>query len=137
VGPDANKTLFGVDALSGIVRCGRAIYHRFQARTSSLEPAGWPVDDGSAAEVFGWYGLAEYQFARLWFSGVPLDRSSRTLNADFTDSGLSAFITYWPSAIQPDSWTVPAHVVRRGTEGQRISFPVSTSQSVRTGAHAF
>ena len=47
--------------------------------------------------AFGAYGLAEYQFARRWYSGVRVDRSAQTLDGTLKDKGVSAFLTFWPS----------------------------------------
>jgi hypothetical protein len=98
VGPDNNKKLFGIDATFRYRPLRRAIYRRFQARTELI----WSQQDlgtarGQTASAFGAYGLSEYQFARQWYSGLRVDRAGRTLDPDVKDSGVSAFLTYWPS----------------------------------------
>lgn len=98
VGLENNKTLYGIDATFRYRPLRRAIYRRFQARTELI----WSKQDigtlrGVRESAFGAYGLAEYQFARRWYSGVRVDRSGQTLDGSMKDSGLSAFLTFWPS----------------------------------------
>ena len=91
-----NRRLIGVDATFRYRPLRRAIYKRFQARTELI----WSKQDlvtGEEANAFGWYGLAEYQFARRWYIGGRVDQSDRALDASLRDSGASAFLTFWPS----------------------------------------
>ncbi len=98
VGPDNNKKLYGIDATFRYRPLRRAIYRRFQARTELI----WSKQDigtgrGDTSSAFGAYGLAEYQFARRWYSGLRFDRSGNILDGAAKDSGVSAFLTFWPS----------------------------------------
>jgi hypothetical protein len=75
-----NRRLIGVDATFRYRPLRRAIYKRFQARTELI----WSKQDlftGDSASAFGWYGLAEYQFARRWYIGGRVDQSERALDA--------------------------------------------------------
>jgi hypothetical protein len=95
-GPEATKTLYGLDATFRYRPLRRAIYRRFQARTELM----WSRPAGSLAgapTAFGWYGLAEYQFARRWYSGVRFDQSATLVDPSLKDNGQSVFITFWPS----------------------------------------
>ena len=77
----------------------RAIYKRFQARTELV----WsrPKSSGMIGDrAFGYYGNAEYQFARRWFAGARYDRSAQAFKASLVDTGGSFFLTYWPSEFQ-------------------------------------
>jgi hypothetical protein len=96
VGPDANRRLIGVDATFRYRPLRRAIYSRFNARTELV----WSRQDlpgEPAANAFGMYALAEYQFARRWYLGARLDRSQRALDAALRDTGGSVFLSFWPS----------------------------------------
>jgi hypothetical protein len=91
-----NKTLYGIDATYRYRPLRRAIYKRLNVRTELI----WSrqnLAEGDLATAFGWYGLAEYQFARRWYFGGRYDRSGRTLDGSLIDRGTSFFLTYWPS----------------------------------------
>lgn len=45
----------------------------------------------------GFYTSLDYQFAQRWFTGVRLDRAGRLAGTRFTDDGISATLTFWPS----------------------------------------
>jgi hypothetical protein len=53
--------------------------------------------------LFGVYATGEYKFSRRWIAGLRLDRADRGFALDdesgdrFTDRGLSAVLTFWPS----------------------------------------
>jgi len=96
IGPDANRRLIGVDATFRYRPLRRAIYQRFQARTELI----WSRQDlldAPASQAFGFYGLAEYQFARRWYIGSRFDRSQRAFDAGLRDTGASVFLSFWPS----------------------------------------
>jgi hypothetical protein len=137
VGPESNKTLFGVDVTFRYRPLRRAIYHRFQARTELV----WSRQDGAVTtdpqqKAFGWYGLAEYQFARQWYFGARADRSARALNASLTDSGQSAFITYWPSEFSQIRGQYQRTRYAEGLTGNEFLFQLSFSIGAH-GAHVF
>jgi len=93
---DSSTELFGVDATFHYRPLRRAIYKRFQARTELV----WsrPRSNGITGErSFGYYGNAEYQFARRWYAGARYDRSAQAIDATVIDKGGSFFLTYWPS----------------------------------------
>jgi hypothetical protein len=96
LGADLRKRLFGFDATFRYRPLQRAIYRRFQARTEFVwsQPRGTGSDEDTA---MGFYGSAEYQFARRWFAGVRFDRSAQFFDPSIVDKGGSVFVTYWPS----------------------------------------
>jgi hypothetical protein len=51
----------------------------------------------SAQRAFGFYSAADYRLNRRWTVGGRFDRSARARDANLTDSGFSAVVTYWPS----------------------------------------
>ena len=51
----------------------------------------------TAASAFGWFGAAEYQFARRWFAGARYDWSERAEDPSLRDTGGSLLLTWWPS----------------------------------------
>jgi hypothetical protein len=91
-----NKSLYGIDATYRYRPLRRAIYKRLNLRTELI----WSKQDlpsGDQTTAFGWYGLAEYQFARRWYLGARFDQSGRTLDGSLHDNGGSFFMTFWPS----------------------------------------
>lgn len=91
-----NKSLYGIDATFRYRPLRRAIYKRLNLRTELI----WSRQDlaaGDETTAFGWYGLAEYQFARRWYLGGRFDQSGRTLDGSLHDNGGSFFMTFWPS----------------------------------------
>ncbi len=137
IGPDANKTLFGIDATFRYRPLRRAIYHRFQARAELV----WSRQDaaittGLQQKAFGWYALSEYQFARRWYAGVRVDRSGRALDASLVDSGQSAFITYWPSEFSQIRGQYRRTNYAGGITGNEFLFQCNFSIGAH-GAHVF
>ncbi len=94
-GPGFRTRLLGADATFRYRPLRRAIYKRFIARSELV----WSRRDQQpvAASAFGFYGAAEYQFARRWYAGLRYDRSDRADNPGLTDKGGSLFLTWWPS----------------------------------------
>lgn len=93
---DTRTELFGFDATFRYRPLRRAIYKRFQARTELV----WsrPRSSGTVGErAFGYFGSAEYQFARRWFAGARYDRSAQALDPSLIDKGGSFYLTFWPS----------------------------------------
>ena len=91
----STSRLWGADATFRWRPLRRAIYRRFIARTEFV----WSRREGEAdaANAFGWFGAAEYQFARRWFAGARYDRSERAEDPSLTDEGGSLLLTWWPS----------------------------------------
>lgn len=87
--------LAGFDATLRWKPLRRAIYHSFTARSELF----WSQREQLPAtqHAFGWYGSAEYQLSRRWFTGVRYDWTERARNARQHDSGGSIVLTYWPS----------------------------------------
>jgi hypothetical protein len=80
----------------------RSIYNSVIARIEGLINDRDDLDD----TLYGFYASADYQFSRRWFAGVRLDRADRafafpngdeTTGTRFTDRGVSAVLTFWPS----------------------------------------
>jgi hypothetical protein len=93
-----HKQLFGIDATFRYRPLRRAIYQRLNLRTEliwSRQDLSLTASDHTTA--FGYYGLAEYQFARRWYVGGRYDRSGRALDGSLIDHGASAFMTFWPT----------------------------------------
>lgn len=93
---ETSTELIGFDATFRYRPLRRAIYRRFQARTElvwSRPRSEMAIGDRS----FGYYGNAEYQFARRWYAGARYDRSAQALDPALVDTGGSFFVTYWPS----------------------------------------
>ena len=98
IGPDANKNVYGIDATFRYRPLRRAIYKRFQARTEMMwSRQRFDTTLAPTEKAFGWYGLAEYQFARRWYLGARVDRSGHLLDGSQVDTGQSGFLTFWPS----------------------------------------
>ena len=137
VGPESNLTLYGIDATFRYRPLRRAIYHRFQARTELV----WSRQDAAVTtalpqKAFGWYGLMEYQFGRLWYIGGRADRSGRALDATLTDSGMSAFLTYWPSEFSQIRGQFRRTRYAEGVTGNEVLFQLNFSIGAH-GAHVF
>ena len=92
---DATTRLWGADLTFRWRPLRRAIYRRFLARTELV----WSRREGETetASAFGWFGAAEYQFARRWFAGARYDRSERAEDPSLEDKGGSLLLTWWPS----------------------------------------
>ncbi len=92
--------LYSADATLRWKPLRRAIYHSFLFRNEFF----WSARDqaSSAAffqtqHAFGLYSDAEYRANRRWTIGGRFDRSGHATNANLTDTGFSAILTYWPS----------------------------------------
>jgi hypothetical protein len=88
-------SLYGVDATVRWKPLRRAIYHSFVGRSELI----WSQRQQAPLEqrAFGMYASGEYQFHRRWFVGGRYDWSDRPQQANLTDKGGSAILTYWPS----------------------------------------
>jgi hypothetical protein len=94
------SNLYGVDATLRWKPLRRAIYKNFLFRTELF----WSARDQLSAlnafqtqHAFGTYASAEYRVNRRWTVGGRFDRSGHANNANLTDTGFSAILTYWPS----------------------------------------
>ena len=94
--------LYSADATLRWKPLRRAIYHSFLFRNEFF----WSARDQLSAQTtgffqtqhaFGLYSDAEYRVNRRWTLGGRFDRSGHADNANLTDSGFSAILTYWPS----------------------------------------
>jgi hypothetical protein len=100
VGSAFHTQLYGLDATFRWKPLRRAIYHSFLARTEIV----WSQRDQLSSallpetqKAIGFYTSGEYRLNRRWIVGGRYDRSARARQANLTDSGFSALLTYWPS----------------------------------------
>lgn len=101
VGSAFHTQLYGLDATLRWKPLRRSIYHHFLARAELV----WSHRDQLSAALllpetqraFGFYTSGEYRLNRRWTVGARYDRSDRARQANLTDSGFSALLTYWPS----------------------------------------
>ena len=92
--------LYSVDATLRWKPLRRAIYHSFLFRNEffwSARDQVSPADFFQTQHAFGLYSDAEYRANRRWTIGGRFDRSGHATNANLTDTGFSAILTYWPS----------------------------------------
>jgi len=135
VGTDLNKRLMGVDITFRYRPLRRAIYQRLNLRTELI----WSRQDlpgATKTTAFGFYGLGEYQFAQRWYAGVRIDRSGRALEADVTDTGGSAFLTFWPTEFSLIRAQYRHIKYAEGHRGNEVLFQLSFSIGAH-GAHVF
>jgi len=132
---DSTTELFGFDATFRYRPLRRAIYRRFQARTELV----WsrPRSNGVTGDrSFGYYGSAEYQFARRWFAGGRYDRSARVFDASLVDTGGSFFLTFWPSEFNQVRGQYRRTNYGDGVTGNEFLFQLNFSIGAH-GAHVF
>jgi hypothetical protein len=132
---DSTTELFGVDATFRYRPLRRAIYKRFQARTELV----WsrPRLNGLVGErAFGYYGSAEYQFARRWYTGARYDRSAQPLDPSLVDTGGSFFMTYWPSEFSQVRGQYRRTNYGDGVKANEFLFQLNFSIGAH-GAHVF
>lgn len=137
IGPESNRTLYAADVTFRYRPLRRAIYRRFNLRSEMV----WSRSDGArpsdaVATAFGIYGLAELQYARRWYVGARVDRSGRADAGTRVDTGVSAFLTYWPS-----EFSQLRGQFRRTSYAERVTgneFLVQLNFSIGAhGAHVF
>jgi hypothetical protein len=100
LGSNFFTNLYGADATLRWKPLRRAIYKNFLLRTElfwSARDQLSPVNIFQTQHAFGTYTSAEYRVNRRWTVGGRFDRSARATNANLTDTGFSAILTYWPS----------------------------------------
>jgi hypothetical protein len=135
IGADLRKRLFGFDATLRYRPLRRAIYRRFQARTEFVwsQALGTPRPEPTA---MGFYGSAEYQFARRWFAGARYDRSAQFFDPSIVDTGGSVFLTYWPSEFNQVRGQYRRTNYGDGVRGNEFLFQFLFSIGAH-GAHVF
>ncbi len=92
--------LYSADATLRWKPLRRAIYHSFLFRNEFFWSARDQVSSANffqTQHAFGFYSDAEYRANRRWTIGGRFDRSGHASNANLTDTGFSAILTYWPS----------------------------------------
>lgn len=132
-GYDAQLT--GVDATFRYRPLRRAIYRQFVGRTEFI----WMRQDAPAGlrqSASGFYGSADYQFARRWFIGVRGDRSGRALANDLRDSGGSVHLTFRPTEFSLVRGQYRRTSYAEGIDANELLFQLSFSIGAH-GAHSF
>jgi hypothetical protein len=132
---DTSTELIGFDATFRYRPLRRAIYRRFQARTElvwSRPRAAGRIGDRS----FGYYGNAEYQFARRWYAGARYDRSAQAVDSTLVDTGGSFFLTYWPSEFSQVRGQYRRTNYGDGVKANEFLFQLNFSIGAH-GAHVF
>ncbi len=131
---DAATRLWGADLTFRWRPLRRAIYRRFLARTELV----WSRREGEAdtASAFGWYGAAEYQFARRWFAGARYDWSERAEDTSLRDKGGSFLLTWWPSEFSQIRGQFRRTDYAEGTTANELLFQFLFSIGAH-GAHPF
>lgn len=126
--------LEGIDATFRWKPLRRAVYHSFTARSELF----WSQREelASTQRTFGWYGSAEYQLARRWFTGARYDWSERARNARQHDSGGSLVLTYWPSEFSQVRMQLRRTVYAEGTTANEVLGQVLFTIGAH-GAHPF
>lgn len=97
---DFHTNLYGVDATFRWKPLRRAIYHSFLVRSElvwSQRDQLSPVSLFQTQRAFGFFTSGEYRLTRRWTAGGRFDRTGRAQQANLTDTGFSALLTYWPS----------------------------------------
>ena len=142
LGPDHDKKLYGIDATFRWRPLQRAIYRRFIARTELMwsrqdQPFGVvPVGTNEATRAFGFYGSADYQFARRWYVGGRVDRSGRALMPSLTDAGGMAHLTFWPTEFSQIRGQYRRVNYAEGVSANEVMLQLSFSIGAH-GAHVF
>ena len=126
--------LYGMDATLRWKPLRRAIYHSLLARTELF----WSDRDllTNTQRAFGFYTSADYRLNRRWTVGGRYDRSGRAQQADLTDSGYSALLTYWPSEFSQLRGQYRYARYAEGVTGNELRFQLLFSLGAH-GAHPF
>jgi len=135
LGSNAFRTqLYGVDATVRWKPLRRSIYHSFVGRSELI----WSDREqpGNVQHAFGFYTSGDYQLARRWFAGGRFDRSDRATNANLTDSGFSAILTYWPSEFSQIRGQYRFGRYANGQDANELLFQFQFSLGAH-GAHPF
>src|SRR5713226_9549642 len=134
VTPDSNTELFGLDATLRWKPLRRAVYHSFLARTELVWSRREQIP--FAQHAFGFFTSAEYRLDRRWTVGGRFDRSGRAINADLTDTGFSALLTYWPSEFSQIRGQYRFARYAEGRDGNELRFQFLFVLGAH-GAHPF
>ncbi len=139
VGPDDRTNLYGLDATLRWKPLRRSIYHSFLARTELV----WSNRDQLSAALlpetqraFGFFTSGEYRLNRRWTVGGRYDRSGRARQANLTDSGFSALLTYWPSEFSQVRWQYRFARYAEGFDANELRFQFLFVLGAH-GAHPF
>ncbi len=135
IGSNAFRTqLYGMDATLRWKPLRRSIYHSFVSRTELI----WSQREQIPAvqHAFGFYTSSDYQLRRRWFIGGRFDRSDRARNANLTDTGFSAVLTYWPSEFSQIRGQYRFAHYADGRDGNELRFQFQFSLGAH-GAHPF
>ena len=92
--------LYAADATFRWKPLRRAIYKNFLFRTETFWSARdqlSPLNIFQTQHAFGMYASGDYRINRRWTVGGRFDRSGHATDANLTDTGFSAILTYWPS----------------------------------------
>ena len=90
---------------------------------------------GPQQTAFGFYGSADYQFARRWSVGARVDRSGR-VQSDLTDAGGSVYLTFWPSEFSQIRGQYRRTNYGEGISANEVLFQFNFSIGAH-GAHVF
>ncbi len=126
--------LYGMDATFRWKPLRRAIYHSFLGRTELV----WSRREllSGTPTAFGFYSSGEYRINRRWTAGGRYDRSGRARDANLTDSGFSALLTYWPSEFSQLRGQYRYVRYAEGLPGNELRFQLLFSLGAH-GAHPF
>ena len=126
--------LHGADATLRWKPLRRSIYHSFLFRNEFV----WSRRDQLPAtqHAFGFYSAGDYRLNRRWTVGGRYDRSGRATNAQLTDSGFSALLTYWPSEFSQIRGQYRFTRDPFGRDGNELLFQFQFSMGAH-GAHPF
>jgi hypothetical protein len=102
VGSDYLTRLYGADLTFRWRPLQRAIYRSLAVRSELIWSRREQLPENQ--DAFGWYASADYQFARRWTAGVRFDESDRSNDAELTDRGQSAILTFRPSEFSQIRW---------------------------------
>ncbi len=133
--PVLSKQLYGIDVTLRYRPLRQAIYRRLNLRTE-LVWSRQELAPGLSTTAFGFYGLAEYQFARRWYVGGRVDRSGRVLDGDAIDDGGSVFVTFWPTEFSQIRGQYRYTGYAEGVSGNEFLFQFNFSIGAH-GAHVF
>jgi len=91
---EGHNRLAGVDVTYRWKPLSRALYNSLIARVEAIAAERSDFDRA----LYGYYASLDYQLARRWFAGARIDRADGFQDdSRFTDRGLSASLTFWPS----------------------------------------
>jgi hypothetical protein len=92
--------LYGADTTLRWKPLRRAVYNSLMWRNEFFLSQRDQLLTGTTRETvhaFGLYSSLNYRVNQRWTVGGRFDRSDRSTNSAFTDTGFSSIITYWPS----------------------------------------